>query len=443
LTASISRKAGGLFDAIQRLVQARAEQGETIKVFGVWDEFAEADLPSWNPVPARAFKATWPKAIGRSPQLLAELNAFAPDLCHTHGLWGYASLATRNYSRRKKRPYWISPHGMLDPWAMNHSRWKKQIAWALFERDHLHAAHCLRALCVSEAQSIRQLGLKNPIAVIPNGIDLPVATTTEMVKAEGVMTTDHGSRSTDGGALEIARAGGLTLEVEPAAGRPAPWHGFVAPGQKVLLFLSRIHQKKGLVNLLKAWAETRNAERGKGTADEWVLAIAGWDQGGHEAELKRLCGERQIIFADVREPRPAAGGPGSVVFLGPQFNAAKAACYEQCDAFVLPSFSEGLPMVVLEAWAYSKPVLMTPECNLPEGVQGGAALVAAATEAGMVSGLRDLRQMPAVQRLAMGRRARQLVEERFTWVRVGEQWRTVQEWMVGGGSKPDCIGMIE
>jgi poly(glycerol-phosphate) alpha-glucosyltransferase len=210
----------------------------------------------------------------------------------------------------------------------------------------------------------------------------------------------------------------------------------------VLLFLSRIHPKKGLVNLLKAWAETRNAERGKGTADEWVLAIAGWDQGGHEAELKRLCGERQIIFADVREPRPVAGGPGSVVFLGPQFNAAKAACYEQCDAFVLPSFSEGLPMVVLEAWAHSKPVLMTPECNLPEGVQGGAALVAAATEAGMVSGLRDLLQMPAVQRLAMGRRARQLVEERFTWARVGEQWRTVQEWMVGGGSKPDCMGMI-
>ena len=129
-----------------------------------------------------------------------------------------------------------------------------------------------------------------------------------------------------------------------------------------------------------------------------MLAIAGWDQGGHEGELKRLATELEIPWADARstkleDPQPLsrptgeggalATGEGSanpssifhlpssklpsVVFLGPQFGEAKAACYRNCDAFILPSFSEGLPMVILEAWAYGKPVLMTPQCNLPGG----------------------------------------------------------------------------
>ncbi|HZI31237.1 MAG TPA: glycosyltransferase [Candidatus Binatia bacterium] len=443
LTASISRKAGGLFDAVQRLVQARAGQGEDVKVFGVWDEFAEADLPSWKPVSALAFTPSWPKVIGRSPRFLEELTAFEPDICHTHGIWLYPSVATKNYSRTGKRPYLISPHGMLDPWAMNHSRWKKKIAWALFERDHLRGANCLRALCASEAQSIRQLGLKNDIAIIPNGIDLPQNEKAEILKAETlkadkIKTADHDLRITTCGPDQVLQAERLKTEMLKN-GANAPWEGYVEPGKKVLLFLSRIHPKKGLVNLLKAWEEDRRWKMEDGRSDEWVLAIAGWEQGGHEAELKRLCSELQIPFADIREPKSVVRGPWSVVFLGPQFNAAKAACYRNCDAFVLPSFSEGLPMVVLEAWAHSKPVIMTPECNLPEGFQAAAALRAEATEAGILSGLRELQRMTDSERLAMGTRARRLVEERFTWERVGEQLRAVQEWILGGGAKPECV----
>jgi poly(glycerol-phosphate) alpha-glucosyltransferase len=283
---------------------------------------------------------------------------------------------------------------MLDPWALQNSRWKKKVVGWLFEQDHLRGARCLRALCASEAQSIRQLRLKNDIAVIPNGIDLPT---------------------------------GIDFSAPP-------WENFLEPGKKVLLFLSRIHPKKGLVNLLKAWAKN-------GKSEEWVLAIAGWDQGGHEAELKQLCKELFIPFADIRDQPPASKLqiPVSVVFLGPQFNAAKAACYHHCDAFVLPSFSEGLPMVVLEAWAYSKPVIMTPECNLPEGFQSGAALRAETTEASLAAGLNEFQRLTGAERMAMGSRAKNLVEERFTWLRVAQQLQEVQEWILGGGPKPDCL----
>ena len=202
----------------------------------------------------------------------------------------------------------------------------------------------------------------------------------------------------------------------------------------MLLFLSRIHPKKGLVNLLKAWAKNRKSA-------EWVLAIAGWDQGGHELELKKLATELELAWMDIREREKNSNLkiPFSVLFLGPQFNAAKSACYYHCDAFVLPSFSEGLPMVVLEAWANSKPVIMTPECNLPEGFLAGAALKAEATEASLISGLNELQRMTFAERTAMGSRARDLVVQKFTWSKIGNQLQALQEWIFGGGTKPDCV----
>jgi poly(glycerol-phosphate) alpha-glucosyltransferase len=424
LTASISRKGGGLFDAVQRLAQSHDRRQFDERVFGLRDEFTDADLAKWAPVPATAFAATGFKPLGYSPEFAPALENFAPDICHTHGLWVYPSVAVKNYNRKSARPYLVSPHGMLDPWALQNSRWKKRLAWTLFEQAHLRGAKCLRALCASEADSIRKLNLGNPIVVIPNGIDLPQRSA-DILPAEHTLPENL-----------VGSAGGT-----PAARwrQAPPWQHLIQPGQKVLLFLSRIHPKKGLVNLLKAWAACHSSPATRHA--EWVLAIAGWDQGGHEAELKQLCAGLQIPFTDLRESQPSSTlhPPSSVLFLGPQFNEAKLACYAHCDAFVLPSFSEGLPMVVLEAWANAKPVLITPECNLPEGFQAEAAVNIAATEAGVTAGLTELLRMTETERAAVGNRGRALVEARFTWSRVAAQTEEVYQWMLGGGAKPGSL----
>jgi poly(glycerol-phosphate) alpha-glucosyltransferase len=414
-------------DAVSRLVQSQQQQGLEVKVFGLWDEMTDLDIKTWNPVPVSASMTSWPKALGRSPQLLQKLQEFAPDITHTHGLWLYSSIATKHYCRKQHRPYMVSPHGMLDPWAMKHSHWKKMIAYQLFEHEHLRGARCLRALCVSEARSIRQLQLPNDIAVIPNGVDLP--------------------------------AGAV-----PAA---PPWQAAIEPGKKVLLFLSRIHPKKGLVNLLKAWAKLQNSD-GPCRQSEWGLAIAGWDQGGHEQELKQLASDLGLVWEDIRDRqsvrhagkgKPAlvngkefplsdyyhpaykrdSQAPCSLLFLGPCFDEVKAACYHYCDAFVLPSFSEGLPMVVLDAWARAKPVVATPACNLPEGFSVGAAIRTEPTETDLVAGLKELLQMSDAKRSEMGCRGRDLVAQRFTWAQVAKQMQAVQLWILGGGPKPDCV----
>jgi poly(glycerol-phosphate) alpha-glucosyltransferase len=311
---------------------------------------------------------------------------------------------------------------MLDAWALRNSHWKKRIAATLYERKHLEDASCIRALCQAEAESIRACGLRNPICVIPNGIGLPEARSVE-----------HGLPN-------------------------AVWQAFVPPGSRVLLYLGRIHPKKGLVNLLKAWKEVRGSKSQAGSLNpaDWVLAIAGWDEGGHESELKRLATELGLQWETSRPRDDKTAGPQdcgthtrgrrtedsrrcSVLFLGPRFGEAKEALYRDCDAFILPSFSEGLPMVVLEAWAFAKPVLMTPECNLPQGFAAGAALRITKNVEGIVNGLRGLFRFSGAALQSTGARGRDLVATRFSWGEIGETMRAVCAWVSESGPKPDCV----
>jgi poly(glycerol-phosphate) alpha-glucosyltransferase len=405
VTASASRLAGGLFSSVRRLHQTLChDHGVNVHVFAFRDKFSDQDKTLWEPLEIATFPVAGPRQLGYSPLLRQAMLASKTDVGHTHGLWMYSSVATLNWHRKTRRPYVVSPHGMLDPWAVKNSAWKKKLASLFYEQDHLQSAACMRALCESEATSIRSFGLKNPICIIPNGIDLPTG---------------------------------------PAPIAP-PWGNAVEAGKRVLLFLSRIHPKKGLINLLNAWAKSLKSYNTNQESDEWVLAIAGWDQGGHEQELKQLATELGLAWTDIRD-RGTVDGNGSpktscsVLFLGPQFDNAKDACYYYCDAFVLPSFSEGLPMVVLESWANSKPVIMTPECNLPEGFQAGAAIKVEATEASLVTGLNELRHMAAEDRSSMGKRGRDLVLKRFTWTQIANQMQAIHLWILGGGAKPDCI----
>jgi poly(glycerol-phosphate) alpha-glucosyltransferase len=214
-----------------------------------------------------------------------------------------------------------------------------------------------------------------------------------------------------------------------------------AQGRKVLLYLGRIHPKKGLVNLLKAWKQTLNSQL---STNNWLLAIAGWDQGGHETELKQLATELGITWHDLREHRTSniehpTSNEASLLFLGPQFGDDKSACYRDCDAFILPSFSEGVPMVVLEAWAYGKPVLMTPECNLPEGFAANAAWRIEPSVESIAQGLQELFRTPHSALRTLGDNGRALVASRFTWPKIAADMRSVYEWVLGSGPKPECV----
>jgi glycosyltransferase involved in cell wall biosynthesis len=378
LVNSVSRRAGGLFQSVRGLAKAIASTNADVQVFGIRDEQSAVDVQEWQPLSVQAFRPRL-SAWSYSNQLVPAMLDAKLDILSVHGLWQYCSVGSQRWHRQTDRPYVVHPHGMLEPWALGNARWKKRIAAALYENKHLREAACLRALSEAEAQSIRSYGLSNPICVIPNGVDLP-----------DLGETNAKTQSTNA---------------------------------RTLLSLGRLHPKKNISNLIRAWKETFNSQRGGG--DRWVLAIAGWDQGAYEAKLRQLTTDLGLL--------------ASVVFVGPQFGADKSECYRTCDAFILPSLSEGLPMAVLEAWSYAKPVLMTNECNLPEGFSAKAAIRVGSSSDEISAGLKELVEMSDNDRSAMGTRGRTLVGTTFCWPRIGQQMRVVYDWVIDGGALPETI----
>jgi glycosyltransferase involved in cell wall biosynthesis len=176
-----------------------------------------------------------------------EVRKAPPDLLHDHGLWLPSNVVAALVAKQYDIPLVISTRGMLTSWALRHNRWKKRLAWWGYQRWVLRQATLFHVTSQEEVDALRDLGLDQPAAVIPNGVPLP-----ELSRSE----------TTDG---EARRA----------------------------LFLSRLHPKKGLPMLLEAWAEVR--------PDGWTLELLGPSEDGHraklEAQARRLDLSDQVHFA--------------------------------------------------------------------------------------------------------------------------------------------------
>lgn len=383
LTPSLSREAGGIFEVERRLSQALADLPDVnIEVVGLADERTQQDLPEWDPLSPEVVSTVGPDAFGYAPNLVDTLLATDADVVHLHALWMYTSWAVQTWHRQTGQPYVVSPHGMLDPWALDNAGWKKRLAGALYENASLRDAACLHALNRKERTAIRDYGLDGPVGVIPNGVDLPDDDTTEA---------------------------------------PPPWGDQFDADTQVLLFLGRIHPKKGLAELLDAWAQLDDCA----AAANWRLAVVGWDDGGHRAELEAAVAER--------------GLDATVCFPGPAYGDEKDAAFRHADGFILPSYSEGLPMAVLEAWSYRLPVLMTPQCNLEEGFEANAAYRIAPDPKRIAEGLRAFMRSDASERSQMGNRGRALVEDQYTWPQIARSMRAVYRWVLGERDRPESV----
>jgi glycosyltransferase involved in cell wall biosynthesis len=165
----------------------------------------------------------------------------------------------------------------------------------------------------------------------------------------------------------------------------------------------------------------------QGLLDEWRLVIAGQGLDRYETGIRRLMHD--------------LGLDESVAFIGPVYGNEKRDVLLQADAFVLPSGSEGLPMAVLEAWSYGLPVVMTPQCNLPEGFEAGAAIEVEPDTNSIAKGLASLFSLSASDRARMGANGRRLVESKFNWPDMACEMMCVYRWIQGAGEQPACVRM--
>lgn len=392
-TSTISRNAGGLFESVRHLHQTLGETCDT-RLFASTDEFTEEDLPKWAPLRCEVAPAVGPKSFAYSPRLQSALREFSPDVTHVHGIWQGSSLQNMRHCVRYSTPYVVSPRGMLDPWALNNSAWKKKIILSLFEQKHLAGASCLHALCESEFVSIREAGFTNPVAIIPNGV----------------------KRRDDTSSIPTRK--------------------------RVLLFIGRLHPKKGLENAIRAWSQCHEE------LNDWILVIAGWNQLAHREVLQNLASDLGIPWESVLEsgenpPNETLDGlPSrpSLVFWGPVYGREKDNLLLSAGAFILPSKSEGLPMSVLEAWSYGVPCFLTPECNLPEGFEFDAAIPISSDPNNISSQLRSALHTDARHTLAtIGENGKQLANTRFCWAQIAEKMRQTYDWILGQNAVPPWV----
>jgi poly(glycerol-phosphate) alpha-glucosyltransferase len=375
--ASATRKAGGIFAVMLAHAKELRGVGIDVTVHCIEDELTESDRPSWNTVALRTYAATQ-KRFALAPGLRPALLRDNYDIVHQHGLWQYPSIAVSQWRRHTGRPVVISTHGMLEPWALANAKTKKKIAAWLFERSNLAGAACLHCFS-AEVAGIRAFGLRNPIAIISNGAEIP------------------------------------DTHTEPT--RPS-W--LPNDGRRTLLFLGRLHPKKGIRETLDAWA-LLSAWRREVT-DAWRLVFVGWDDGGH---------------ADAFVAHARSLGLADVLFPGPTYGEEKNAAYAHADAFILASHSEGLPMAVLEAWSHGLPVFMTRECNLVEGFAEGAAIEVTTEPAALAAVLGD--HLAGEDLGGVGVRGRVLVQQRFSWPAISGQIEALYYWLARSGPRPAFV----
>ncbi|MEO5714665.1 MAG: glycosyltransferase [Luteolibacter sp.] len=361
-----------MFESVRLLSKSLLETGRVdLTAMGVDDGFTKEDAASWEPIHLKTHPRLGPARFAYAPSLLQGLKAESPHVLHVHGLWQYPGYAALKLSRSSKIPYMVSAHGMLEPWSLKQSVIKKELVSLLFHRAFLNEACCIRATSPMEVDSIRLAGFKNPIVLIANGVEIPP---------------------------ELPRRAG------PNRKRRA-------------LFLSRIHPKKGLVNLIKAWEILQ--------PKDWELVIIGPDEGGHLATLQSLVA--------------AAGLEESIRFPGEAWGEERAREYLAADLFVLPTYSENFGLVVAEALCHGIPVITTKGAPWQDLVDYECGWWIEIGIDPLVSALREALAAPPEELQAMGLRGREMVKSKYAWAPIGEQMADAYEWMIGMRDQPDFV----
>jgi glycosyltransferase involved in cell wall biosynthesis len=300
-------------------------------------------------------------------------HAHAHAVLHDNGIWAASNIAAIGAARAAGLPYVISPHGMLEPWAMAYHGGRKRLAWAAYQRRALSGSAGLLATAEQERVAIRRLFPRLPVAVIANGVDCPAV-----------------APPTD-------------------------------PASTTVLFMSRVHPIKNLIGLIDAWAGLCADPR----FAAWRLAIAGPDEVGH--------------VADIRRHAERCGVAARVDFLGPAADVDKAALLAQSAVLVLPSFSENFGVVVAEALAAGLPVIAAHGAPWDELPRRGAGWWVSPDAGALRDALVEALSLSPGERRAMGERGHAYVAAAFGWERIAAATASFYRWIIEGGKAPDFV----
>lgn len=306
------------------------------------------------------------------------------NLMHITGLWEPSTHASFALARKYSIPTIVSPQGMLEPWALNNSFYKKKFSWYLYQNRDLKYINVLHATAEQEAENLKKLGLKQPIAIIPNGINFKDYDKTQNI-----------SKFNNNNELYVKKK----------------------DYRRKLLYLSRIHPKKGLINLVKAWEKLK--------PNKWKVIVAGPDEGGHRQDVEKLISEKKL--SEYFE------------FIGPVEGKSKYDLYKSSDLFILPTYSENFGIVVAEALMSGLPVITTKGAPWEGLVKNDCGWWIDIGVDPMIKTLKQALSLSPDILDQMGNRGKIYAENNFGYASIAKKMLEVYDWVLKKKNKPNFI----
>jgi glycosyltransferase involved in cell wall biosynthesis len=312
--------------------------------------------------------------LGLSREMPAGLRAAARagEIMHVHGLWMLADVWPAWAVRGSDCQLVAAPRGMLEPWALAQRRWRKRAMWLAYQGPAVRAAKLLHVTAESELEAVRALGLRAPAALIPNGVAIP-------------------------------------NEDETAH--------FAAP-RRTLLFFSRVHPKKGIEPLIRAWCQTQDA------FPDWQLRVVGPGAAPYAASLATLARE-------LRAQR--------ISFVGPAYGAAKTAEFRDAQLFVLPTYSENFGLGVAEALAHGVPAIVGRGAPWSGLSAEGCGYWIDNSVAAIGACLRTALALRPAELQALGARGRAWMMRDFSWRERAKELVEAYGWLHQAGPPPRSL----
>jgi len=298
------------------------------------------------------------------------------QIIHQHGVFMPTSLLSILFNKKAK--IIISPHGYLEPEKLKVSKVKKELVLSVYEEKNLHSCHCLIACSEQEGKALRDFGLTQPIAILPNGIDSRILQFKKESKSKSRFK-------------EINK---------------------INEDTKILLFLSRIHPFKGLKLLL----ESIKCIEEDFVQNNWIFVIAGIDEQNHEGELKRFVKKLNI---------------GNIVkFVGPQYKEDKINALDSSNCFILPSKGENFGIVVTEALSRGLPVITTKTTPWKHLEDNNCGWWVERNKESFISVILELFECSDGLIDKMGEQGRELVKDRYNWPKISQQSVNIYKWVL-------------